>query len=392
MVTSQDFASPGSATTPTFITTPVTPSSRGKPGGRRGRGGRTAKIKVEETDSPQGLTPNFSGSAGGGRGSGRGRGRSNRGGRPRGRGSRGGGLGRGGSRGGGITGKRKRKVDDESEEVEKDGSDDSEVYAPLPTQSRSGRRITQVQTPVAVIDLSGDSKPDVVRTPGAGRAAKGAAKKAKRNYRRPGEAAVCKNCGRGHSPQSNRIVFCDGCNTPWHQYCHLDAPIPAEVVEIEDKEWLCGDCGILKSQKKEWDKRIGVEGSMGLSERRRYLQGLGAERLVSLLLHATTLHPGLPIFAATKGEASDGRVNGEGEVVSAEEELSDLLAERELLPYPKAGQGIRLPTDLDALAWVVDEDVGVYSHRCAWTETDLFGVQAGRVGAVGGGLGVGVGA
>ncbi len=130
---------------------------------------------------------------------------------------------------------------------------------------------------------------------------------------------------------------------------------------------------------------------MGLSERRRYLQGLGAERLVSLLLHATTLHPGLPIFGASDGTA-DGEGGGGGEVVSAEEELSDLLAERELLPYPKAGQGVRLPTDLDALAWVVDEDVGVYSHRCRWTETDLFGVQAGRVGAVGVELGVGVGA
>lgn len=268
-----------------------------------------------------------------------------------------------------------------------------------------------MQTPVTVIDLSGD-KPDAVRTPlttAAGKTARnstGAAKKAKRNYRKPGEAAVCKNCGRGHSPQSNKIVFCDGCNTPWHQYCHLDAPIPAEVVEIEDKEWLCGDCGILKRQKKEWDARISVEGSMNLSERRRYLQGLGADRLVSLLLHATTLHPGLPIFgtsAPSRGEGSDGKVDGEGggggggagegagEVVTAEEELSDLLAERELLPYPKAGQGVRLPADLDALAWVVDEDVGVYSHRCGWTQRDLFGGQAGRVGT-GGGLGAGVGA
>lgn len=385
MVTSQDFASPESVKTPSIINTPVTPSSRGKPGkpgGRRGRGGRTAKIKVEEADSPQGLTPDFSGSAGGGRGSGRGRGRSNRGGRPRGRGSRGGGAGRGGARGGGggAIGKRKRKADgDDDEEGEKAGSDDSEVYAPLPTQSRSGRRITQVQTPVAVIDLVGDHKPDIVRTPGAGKATKAPAKKAKRNYRRPGEAAVCKNCGRGHSPPSNRIVFCDGCNTPWHQYCHFDAPIPAEVVEIEEREWLCGDCGILKGQKREWDGRIGVEGSMGLSERRRYLQGLGAERLVSLLLHATTLHPGLPIFGASAGRG-DGEGGG-GEAVTAEEELSDLLAERELLPYPKAGQGVRLPMGLDALAWVVDEDVGVYSHRCAWTEKDLFG---GQVAAVGG--------
>lgn len=298
-----------------------------------------------------------------------------------------------------MTGKRKRKTEDEDE----GGSDDSEVYAPLPTQSRSGRRITQVQTPAAVIDL------DPVHTTAAGKTTqKGGMKKVKRNYRRPGEAAVCKNCGRGHSPASNRIVFCDGCNTPWHQYCHFEAPIPAEVVEIETMEWLCGDCEILRGEKGVWEGRIGVQGRMGLSERRRYLRGLGKEGLVGLVLQATVLYPGLPIFgggAGIKEGAGDGKVdgradgkadgggggvdggrgagvgggNGIGEAISAEEELSDLLAERELLPYPKAGQGVRLPVELDQLAWVVDEDVGVYSHRCGWTEGDLFG----------GGVGVG---
>ena len=137
--------------------------------------------------------------------------------------------------------------------------------------------------------------------------------------------------------------------------------------------------------------------------------GLGVERLVGVLLQATVLYPGLPIFggsAAGKEHVGEGKGEGEGdgggvgggEAVSAEEELSDLLAERELLPYPKAGQGVRLPMDLDALAWVVDEDVGVYSHRCGWTERDLFGGQVGMgvaVGVGGGGAqrsGVAVGA
>ena len=37
------------------------------------------------------------------------------------------------------------------------------------------------------------------------------------------------------------IVFCDGCNTPYHQYCH-DPPISSEVIAILDKEWFCIEC------------------------------------------------------------------------------------------------------------------------------------------------------
>jgi hypothetical protein len=36
-------------------------------------------------------------------------------------------------------------------------------------------------------------------------------------------------------------VFCDGCGTPYHQYCH-DPPIEADVVDIPDKEWFCSTC------------------------------------------------------------------------------------------------------------------------------------------------------
>lgn len=43
------------------------------------------------------------------------------------------------------------------------------------------------------------------------------------------------------------IVFCDGCNTPYHQYCH-DPPIGEDVVKVEEKEWFCSDCmGVRRS-------------------------------------------------------------------------------------------------------------------------------------------------
>lgn len=37
------------------------------------------------------------------------------------------------------------------------------------------------------------------------------------------------------------IVFCDGCNSGYHQYCH-QPPIEKEVVQVAEKEWFCGKC------------------------------------------------------------------------------------------------------------------------------------------------------
>ena len=52
---------------------------------------------------------------------------------------------------------------------------------------------------------------------------------------------MCKMCHRGTSPSTNQIVFCDGCGTPYHQYCH-NPPIDNDVVQIQDKEWFCSEC------------------------------------------------------------------------------------------------------------------------------------------------------
>ena len=133
----------------------------------------------------------------------RGRGR---GGRPRGR-------GRGGARGG------KRKREDRS-----DGeSEDSEIYSPVVTTTKSGR---SVQKPTSFVP------PPQSPT---------STNKRKRPYRRNPESAVCKVCLRGTSPASNMIVFCDGCNTPYHQYCH-HPPIDQAVITEVDKEWYCKQC------------------------------------------------------------------------------------------------------------------------------------------------------
>lgn len=225
-------------------------TARGR-GSTRGRGGRTPKIKVETPDDGD-ISVITSTPMTGGRGSGRGRGsrggRVKRGGRPR-------GARAGASNSRGV--KRKREDEDE-----KDDSDVSEIITPLPTQSRSGRKIIHASnfSPV-VIDLEANPQSSVAVTAsrpapdGTTEAVRGTGKK---RFSRPGEASVCKNCGRGHSPASNMIVFCDGCNGPWHQYCH-DPPISSEVIRIEEREWFCADCLVLREEKAHVDGKVSAE-------------------------------------------------------------------------------------------------------------------------------------
>lgn len=177
------------------------------PATSRPRGGGAVAMKTESASNG---TPTKSASAVRGTpgSSGRGRGR---GGRPRGRG-RGSGRGRGG--------KRKR---DESGESEAE-SDVSATYTPLPTVTKSGRNVNKPSQFNPAPEASPENGP-----------------KRRRSYRRGPEFALCMKCQRGHSPVNNMIVFCDGCNTPYHQWCH-DPQIPKEVIDIAEMEWVCGKC------------------------------------------------------------------------------------------------------------------------------------------------------
>lgn len=130
---------------------------------------------------------------------------------------RGGGRPRGRGRGGGRGGKRKRGTGSDIE------SEDSEVYSPVVTTTKSGR---SVQKPSSFVP----PPPSPTTT-----------SKRKRPYRRNPESAVCKICLRGTSPANNMIVFCDGCNSPYHRYCH-HPPIDQAVVDEVDKEWYCKQC------------------------------------------------------------------------------------------------------------------------------------------------------
>ena len=230
-------------------------------GGRRGRGARprvgSATSASALVESPQsGGLSNGSPPADG---MGSRVGRVNRGGRPR--GSR---AARGSMRGG----KRKR-TDGEDEKI--DDTDSSETFTSLPTQSRSGRKIFQASTTKPVIKIE-DETVEPSLSPHNRPTINGSTKQTKGRVRRtPGAAAVCKNCGRGHSPSGNMIVFCDGCNAPWHQHCH-DPVIKGEVLRVIEEEWFCSDCTILREAKPVLQGRVPGE-HMSLAEVRHTNHG-----------------------------------------------------------------------------------------------------------------------
>ena len=146
--------------------------------------------------------------------------------------------------------KRKRAAKEESESSEESegnmsklggdsDSDVSEDVMELPKITQSGR---QVNKP-AQYAPSAYEGPSKKRAPS----------------KRTQEQALCKRCGRGHSPQSNMIVFCDGCNLGWHQMCH-DPVISDDAVKDETAPWFCADCSKKKGHKTDATQGVSWQG------------------------------------------------------------------------------------------------------------------------------------
>lgn len=140
---------------------------------------------------------------------------------------------KGSAKGKGAAGrKRKRAKSEEEEDTEEsdsnmsklggdsdsDGSGDVPV---LPKMTQSGRQIVKPQQ-----FAPADYEPE---------------RKRRAPSKKIQDAALCKRCGRGHSPDSNMIVFCDGCDGGWHQQCH-DPKVSDEAVQDEKAQWFCADC------------------------------------------------------------------------------------------------------------------------------------------------------
>lgn len=249
-------------------------------------------------------------------------------------------------------------------------------------------------------------------------------------------AAVCKNCGRGHSPSSNQIVFCDTCNTPWHQYCH-DRPITPSVIIHEDKEWHCADCDLLASITQinrgrisgAEMARLGGGGTRTLKWKRDYLMSQGKEVLVGLLLGAelgsiaavganvdtspmaveededeaappaAAAAGGLRLFDPSSTFATPAAVataaatinaipyleNQAAAAAAAQPVVLPVVAEdddtyEEPLPYPRTGNGLILPAEEDDHDVLVDEGVGGATFSHSWQEAGEWrGVLAEQV-------------
>lgn len=140
-------------------------------------------------------------------------------------------------------GKKKKRKMEESEEEEEESdslsdmgesdsslSEDEENTTPaaFPAVTQSGRKVVRPSQFV----------PEPVAKAGKGKGAQGKGQKGKGKKVKD---EMCMRCGRGHSPKTNMIVFCDGCDRGWHQMCH-DPMIRDEVVREEGTEWYCSEC------------------------------------------------------------------------------------------------------------------------------------------------------
>lgn len=127
--------------------------------------------------------------------------------------------------------------------------------------------------------------------------------------KRTTEQALCKKCSRMHSPASNQMVFCDGCNDGWHQRCH-DPWITDDVVKDQSRNWFCTGCQAKREPRQPPSKKQKVEpppkqpqlpvreswAGKSAQQKRAYLLTLPQPELVALLMHSLELHPDLPIF------------------------------------------------------------------------------------------------
>lgn len=149
-----------------------------------------------------------------------------------------------GGGGGGRGKKRKRKMEDTEEEEESDSlsdmgesdsslSEDEEASTPaaFPAVTQSGRKVVRPSQFV----------------PESASKAKGKQGKGKKGAKKVKDE-MCMRCGRGHSPKTNMIVFCDGCDRGWHQMCH-DPMIRDEIVRNEGTEWFCSECTEKRNKK-----------------------------------------------------------------------------------------------------------------------------------------------
>ena len=158
---------------------------------------------------------------------------------------------------------------------------------------------------------------------------------------------------------------------------------------------MCADCEILRQERLHVAGKVSAEATgaeMGLKEKRTYLRGLEKGELISLLLRASTLHPDLPIFAPPEPvlHAPIPIAHNPVQLPPEEEEVYEIYVEPDPLPYPKAGNGILLPSENEDIELLIDEDVVTFSH--SWMGDRQWDSPGGVGWTLNGGMAVNVGA
>ncbi|KAK9329907.1 hypothetical protein V1520DRAFT_278262 [Lipomyces starkeyi] len=113
---------------------------------------------------------------------------------------------------------------------------------------------------------------------------------------------ICKVCSRGHSPESNLIVFCDGCNDPYHQLCH-DPPIGRAFIEVAEAQWFCYKC---QSKLVERKLEVGLSGA-SLTEEEVSCSFKRRHRIEDVTVLLETNIPTLVAYTTFGGAALDVR-------------------------------------------------------------------------------------
>ena len=198
------------------------------------------------------------------------------------------------------------------------GEDDESASSQSGTETDGHLPATESATPTPPVPLTmTKSGRQVLKPDSYNPVAMDAAVKKKVHYgKRTVEQALCRKCSRMHSPATNQMVFCDGCNEGWHQYCH-DPFVPDHVVRDLSKAWYCVECSakrdkhVSKKQRTDLPRPKESWASKSIQQKRAYLSTLSQQELVGLLMTSLELHPDLPIFPASvvdTGTASQGGV------------------------------------------------------------------------------------
>jgi len=203
--------------------------------------------------------------------------------------------------------KRTKGKDDDGSSI----SSPSDIDEPVPSPPKSA-----APTPPLTMTKSGRQvqKPETYNP-----ATVDAHTKKRINYgKRTTEQALCKKCSRLHSPATNQMVFCDGCNDGWHQTCH-DPWIDEAVVRDASKSWFCGACTEKRNRYHSKRQKVAAEppkptgpppreswAAKTPQQQRAYLLTLPSQELVGLLMTSLELHPDLPIFPAPAEPVTEG--------------------------------------------------------------------------------------